>query len=87
MEVFKGKVIGIGRGVGKNTGKPFTLLHVSGKPFSQNQIDNGSIGHQVSTYFVDMNMVSKIDNSMVGKDVTISSVFAGGQDVLCDITV
>lgn len=87
MDVFKGKVVGIGRGNGKNSGKPFTMLHVSGKPFSEQQLKNGSCGNQVSTYFVDANIVSKVNDQLVGKEVTISSVFAGGRDVLCDITV
>lgn len=85
MEVFKGKVIGIGRGVGKESKKPFLMLHVAGKPFTDNQFTNGSAGAQVTTYFVDANLASKIDNSMIGKEYTISSIWIAGKDNLCNI--
>lgn len=87
MEIFKGKIVGIGRGVGKTSGNPFTMVHISGKPFSEKQISSGCVGNQVNTYFADSNITAKLNNDMVGKDVTCTTVFAGGKDLLCDITV
>lgn len=85
MNNVKAKVVGITRGTSKK-GAPFVMLNVN-EPFVQKQTENGSVGMQASSYFLDDNLIAKVDNSLIGKEVTIYTVFTGKSNLLCDIQV
>lgn len=83
MTRTKVKVVGITRGVSK-TGRAYTMLHVN-KPLTDKQIEGGSIGNMATSYFVEDGLVPKITNDLVGKDIVVSTLYAGNRDNLCDI--
>ena len=83
MTKTKVKVVGITRGVSKK-GSAYIMLHVN-KPMTEKQIENGSVGTMATSYFVEDGLVPKVTNDMVGKDIVISTLYAGNRDNLCDI--
>ncbi len=85
MNNVKAKVIGITRGTSKK-GNAFVMLNVN-EPFAQKQTENGSAGMQATSYFLDDNLIAKVDNSLIGKEVTLYTVFTGKNNLLCDILV
>lgn len=83
MTKTKVKVVGITRGVSK-TGRAYTMLHVN-KPLTDKQLEGGSVGTMATSYFVEDGLVVKLTNDLVGKDIVVSTLYAGGRDNLCDI--
>ena len=83
MNNVKAKVVGLTRGTTKK-GEPFVMLNCN-EPFVQKQTANGSVGMQATSYFLDENLMSKVNNDIIGKEVTIYTVFTGKNNILCDI--
>ena len=83
MTKTKVKVVGITRGVSK-TGRAYTMLHVN-KPLTDKQLEGGSVGTMATSYFVEDGLVPRLTNDLVGKDIVVSTLYAGGRDNLCDI--
>lgn len=83
MTKTKVKVVGITRGVSK-TGRAYTKLHVN-KPLTDKQIEGGSVGTMAMSYFCEDGLVPKVTNDLIGKDIVISTLYAGNRDNLCDI--